>query len=101
MRSPARSRQEFRVRFKHPYVVIHRVDLHQILLDACERVPEITLSPSTTVTGFEDLGDRVRAEIEGKASIEGAAIIGADGLRSRLRAQMFDEGEPHMIGYVA
>jgi salicylate hydroxylase len=92
---------QFRARFKHPYVVIHRVDLHQILLDACERIPSITLSASTTVTGFEDLGDHVRASIEGGEAITGAAIIGADGLRSRLRAQMFDEGEPNMIGYVA
>src|SRR5918993_362092 len=92
---------QFRARFKHPYVVIHRVDLHQILLDACERIPSITLSASTTVTGFEDLGDHVRASIEGGEAITGAAIIGADGLRSRLRAKMFDEGEPNMIGYVA
>ena len=92
---------ELRARFKHPYVVIHRVDLHQILLDACERVPNITLAASTTVTGFEDLGDRVRAGIQDGAPIEGAAIIGADGLRSRLRNQLFDEGEPNMIGYVA
>lgn len=92
---------QFRSRFKHPYVVIHRVDLHQILLDACERNPNITLSASTTVIGFEDLGNRVRARIEGGEPIEGAAIVGADGLRSRLRAQLFDEGEPNMIGYVA
>jgi 2-polyprenyl-6-methoxyphenol hydroxylase-like FAD-dependent oxidoreductase len=92
---------ELRARFKHPYVVIHRVDLHQILLDACERLPNITLAASTTVTGFEDLGDRVRAGIQDGAPIEGAAIIGADGLRSRLRNQLFDEGEPNMIGYVA
>jgi len=92
---------ELRARFKHPYVVIHRVDLHQILLDACERVPNITLAASTTVTGFEDLGDRVRAGIQDGAPIEGAAIIGADGLRSRLRNQLLDEGEPNMIGYVA
>jgi 2-polyprenyl-6-methoxyphenol hydroxylase-like FAD-dependent oxidoreductase len=92
---------EFRARFKHPYVVIHRVDLHQILLDACERIPGITLSASTTVTGFEDRGDHVRANIEGGEPLAGAAIIGADGLRSRLRAQLFREGEPNMIGYVA
>jgi salicylate hydroxylase len=92
---------ELRARFTHPYVVIHRVDLHQILLDACERLPNIRLSASTTVTGFEDLGDRVRAGIQDGPPIEGAAIVGADGLRSRLRAQLFEEGEPNMIGYVA
>ena len=46
-------------RFKHPYVVIHRVDLHRVLLDACQHIPAIRLQASTTVTGFEDLGGRV------------------------------------------
>ena len=27
----------FATRFKRPYIVIHRVDLHRILLDACAR----------------------------------------------------------------
>jgi 2-polyprenyl-6-methoxyphenol hydroxylase-like FAD-dependent oxidoreductase len=88
-------------RFKHPYVVIHRVDLHRVLLDACQHIPAIRLQASTTVTGFEDLGNRVRVSLEGGGTIEGTAIVGADGLRSRVRAQLFDEGEPHMIGYVA
>ena len=48
-------------RFKYPYVVIHRVDLHRVLLNACGAMPSIELTPSTTVSGFEDLGDRVRA----------------------------------------
>ena len=25
----------FRARFKHPYIIIHRIDLHNVLLDAC------------------------------------------------------------------
>ena len=35
------------------------------------------------------------------ARIEGAALIGADGLRSTIRQQMLAEGEPRTIGYVA
>ena len=27
----------FRQRFKHPYIIIHRIDLHHALLDACRR----------------------------------------------------------------
>jgi 3-hydroxybenzoate 6-monooxygenase len=91
---------ELRRRFRYPYVVIHRVDLHRVLLDACHGVPNIELRPSTTVTGFEEPDGRIRA-VTDRGRIEGAAIVGADGLRSRIRAQLFGDAEPHMIGYVA
>ena len=35
----------FQQRFKRPYIVIHRVDLHRILLDACEAQPNVELMP--------------------------------------------------------
>jgi len=31
----------FRRRFKYPYIIIHRIDLHQLLLKACRRRNEI------------------------------------------------------------
>ena len=94
------TRASFVERFKHPYIVIHRVDLHHILLDACKANSDIELMPETNVIGYEDLGDRVRLRTQGD-DIEGAAIVGADGLRSTIRQQMVREGEPRMIGFVA
>src|SRR5262245_46443359 len=47
----------FRRRFKYPYIIIHRVDLHNVLLDACRREPLITLVPDAMVTRFDDDGD--------------------------------------------
>jgi 3-hydroxybenzoate 6-monooxygenase len=91
----------FNARFKRPYIVIHRVDLHRILLDACEEQPNVELMPLTGATRYEDLGDRVRLHTENNRLIEGAAIIGADGLRSTIRRQIVNEGEPRMTGFVA
>ena len=91
----------FRDRFKHPYIIIHRIDLHLALLDACKRSDRIELVPDAMVAGFEDRGDRVTATTEDGRTFEGAAIVGADGLRSRIRAQLFDDGDPHPIGFVA
>jgi 2-polyprenyl-6-methoxyphenol hydroxylase-like FAD-dependent oxidoreductase len=91
----------FNARFKRPYIVIHRIDLHRILLDACERQPNVELMPLTGVARYEDLGDSVRLHTENNQHIDGAAIIGADGLRSTVRQQMVNEGEPRMIGFVA
>jgi len=91
----------FQQRFKRPYILIHRVDLHRILLDACEKEANVELMPLTGADYFEDQGDHVRLRTTDNRTIEGAALIGADGLRSTIRQQMFDEGEPRMIGYVA
>jgi salicylate hydroxylase len=88
-------------RFKRPYVVIHRVDLHRILLDACRANGNVELIASAGVTAFEDRGDSVRVTTADGRSFDGAALIGADGLRSTIRHQMFGEGEPRLIGYVA
>jgi salicylate hydroxylase len=91
----------FRERFKRPYIVIHRVDLHRVLLDACAANDNVELMPLTGAARYDDLGDRVRLHTEDNRAIDGAAVVGADGLRSTVRAQMLDEGEPRTIGYVA
>jgi salicylate hydroxylase len=93
--------RSFVERFKWPYIVIHRVDLHRLLLDACEANPHIELLPLTSAVSCEDLGDRVRLDTEDGRTLEGAALIGADGLRSTIRAQLLDEGEPRLVGFVA
>jgi 2-polyprenyl-6-methoxyphenol hydroxylase-like FAD-dependent oxidoreductase len=93
--------ETFHRRFKHPYIVIHRIDLHQVLLDACKALPNIALEPATSAVDFEDAGDRVRVHTKDGRSVEGAAVIGADGLGSRMRAALLNEGAPRLIGYVA
>ncbi len=93
--------ESFLQRFKKPYVVIHRVDLHQELLDACRALPNVQMIPNTTVKSFADLGDRVRIDIADGRTYEGAALIGADGIRSTIRQQMTNEGPPRSLGYVA
>ena len=96
-----RTDDEFRRRYGAPYVAIHRVDLHNILVDACRRYPEITLDENAAVTSFEDRGDRVAVATQDGRTMEGAFVVGADGLRSRVRAQMIGESDPSLIGYVA
>src|SRR5215467_2262792 len=91
----------FRERFQHPYIIIHRVDLHQVLMDACRACPEVTFEPAAAVTSFEDHGDHVVVRTADGRDFEGAALIGADGLHSTIRTKLHREGEPHQFGYVA
>jgi salicylate hydroxylase len=91
----------FRQRFKYPYIIIHRIDIHNILLDACARTDNIELVPEAMVTGFEDHGDGIEIATEDGRNFAGTALIGADGLRSQLRARIRTEGEPRAVGFVA
>jgi salicylate hydroxylase len=91
----------FRARFKHPYIVVHRIDLHNVLLEACRQSDAIELVSEAMGTGFEDRGDRVSVTTADGRTFEGAALIGADGLGSRTRAQIHKEGAPQLNGYVA
>jgi 2-polyprenyl-6-methoxyphenol hydroxylase-like FAD-dependent oxidoreductase len=90
-----------RARFKQPYIIIHRIDLHNVLLDACRRDPLITLEPDAMVTRFADNGDGVAVKTEDGRSFQGAALIGADGIRSRTRVHLFADGDPVPNGYMA
>jgi len=90
-----------RERFGAPYIVIHRVDLHRVLLDACRATDGISLEPSTAVAAYEQHEGGVTVTTQDGRSIDGVALIGADGLRSLVRARIVNDGEPKPIGYVA
>lgn len=91
----------FRARFKHPYIIVHRIDAHNILLDACRRSGAIELVANAMVTGFEDHGDRVAVKTADDREFSSAALVAADGLRSLFRGKLVGDGEPRPVGYVA
>jgi len=93
--------QALLARFGHPYVVIHRVDLHRVLLEACRATGGISLEPSTSVAGFRQRDGGVTVSAGDGRAIDGAALIAADGLRSVVRDALVGDGEPKPIGYVA
>jgi len=92
---------EYKKRYGRPYVVLHRADIHNILLDACRRTPGVELTVNACVVGHEDLGDGVRVTCADGRSFEGEALIAADGLRSQARQRLVGDGDPQPIGYVA
>jgi 2-polyprenyl-6-methoxyphenol hydroxylase-like FAD-dependent oxidoreductase len=91
----------FRARFKHPYIIVHRVDIHNVLLDACRQSDAIELVANAMVTGFEDRGDSVSVTTTDGRTFSGPALVAADGVRSLFRAKLVGDGEPRPIGYVA
>jgi salicylate hydroxylase len=91
--------EPFRTRFKNPYAVIHRGDLHGVFLEACRAHPLVDLRTSHEVVGYEHAPKGAIALLKDGRRIEGAALVGADGLMSRVRAQLVGDGAPRVSGH--
>jgi salicylate hydroxylase len=91
--------EPFRKRFGNPYAVVHRGDLHGVFLKACRASPLIELRTASEVAGYEQSGSTVRALLKSGERVEGAALVGADGLYSKVRAQLVGDGKPRVTGH--
>jgi salicylate hydroxylase len=91
----------FRARFKYPYIIVHRIDLHNVLLDACRRSDAIELVADAMVTGFDDRSDSVVVTTADGRTFSGPALVAADGVRSFFRQTLIGDAEPRPSGYVA
>jgi salicylate hydroxylase len=87
--------------YGYPYGVIYRADLHQVFLDACKTMPNVTLRTSSKVESFEQDTRGVRVRLAGGERIGGSALIGADGLWSRIREAVVEDGKPRVSGHIA
>jgi len=91
--------EPFRKRFGNPYAVVHRGDLHGVLLAACQNTDLIELKVSSKVTRYDQNGTGVAATTETGESVNGGALVGADGLWSAVRAQVVGDGAPRVSGH--
>lgn len=91
--------EPFRERFGNPYAVVHRGDLHGVLLAACRKNNLIELRAEYRVVSYEQDGSSVTARLHDRDSIAGAALIAADGLNSAVRRQLLGDGPPRVSGH--
>lgn len=90
---------DFQDRYGAPYIVIHRTDLHSILLDACKE-SGVELLTNTRIENVTELEQGTVAIDQNGRKIEADITIGADGLHSKIRDEIVgDEVVPS--GYVA
>jgi salicylate hydroxylase len=85
-------------RYGAPYVVVHRSDLHRILVRACQAVG-VDLVTHTTVTDVE-IGDDHAVAVSAARRDAGELVLAADGLNSLLRGRVHRD-EPVSSAYVA
>ena len=89
----------FRTRFRNPYAVVHRGDLHGVFLKACRDSDLIDLRVSSEVTGYDQDGSSVTARLASGDRVAGSLLIGADGLWSNIRKQVVGDGKPRVSGH--
>jgi salicylate hydroxylase len=90
-----------RATYGFPYGVIYRADLHQVFLDACQAQPNVTLRTSSKVESFAQSAGSVTVHLAGGETLQGSALIGADGLWSRIREVVVGDGKPRVSGHIA
>jgi 2-polyprenyl-6-methoxyphenol hydroxylase-like FAD-dependent oxidoreductase len=91
----------FQARFGQPYGVIHRGDMHGVLLRACMAHPAITLTTGRAARDYSRIGQQVALYFEDGSSERGDLVIGADGLWSRIRTAMLGAEKPVVSGHIA
>jgi salicylate hydroxylase len=90
-----------RERFGTPYAVIHRADLLLAILEACQAADLVQLSNGVSVAAYRTTSAGVSVTLEDGSTLDGAALVGADGLWSAVRGQMIGDGAPRVSGHIA
>ncbi|MBS3997085.1 MAG: FAD-dependent monooxygenase, partial [Hydrogenophaga sp.] len=88
-------------RYGQPYATVHRADLHALLLRAVQAEAGVRLHTGTRVASCESTAERVHVTCENEDRFEGEALIGCDGLWSRVRTQLLGARPVRVSGHLA
>ncbi|MCX7314923.1 MAG: FAD-dependent monooxygenase [Alphaproteobacteria bacterium] len=72
-----------------PYTQLHRADLHHLLAARARQADPNVVHLNHRTTGFTESADGVELHFADGTSAKGDILIGADGVKSVIRAQMF------------
>jgi 2-polyprenyl-6-methoxyphenol hydroxylase-like FAD-dependent oxidoreductase len=89
---------ELEKKFGTPSAAVHRADLQELLVRV---VGERTLRLGAEVKAFEQDESGVRVLFADGSQEDADILVGADGLRSRVRAVLFGPEEPRYAGYTS
>ena len=88
-------------RFGAPYWTAHRGDFHSVLLEAVHAADPDSVRTGNGCVGFEQDGDSATLRLANGETVTGDVLIGADGVHSRIRQQMFGDGRAEFTGIMA
>ena len=93
--------QGFTDRFQQPYAVTHRSDIHAVFLKACQGNDLVTLENNRQVEGFAQDNEGVTVTLQNGDQVRGRALIGCDGMWSKIREAIVGDGKPRVSGHIA
>lgn len=88
-------------RYGWPYATVHRADLHTALLANLRQHSAVRFHLDSQATGFLQSEQGVTLHTTEGGAAEGDLLVGADGLWSRVRQQLLNDGEPQVTGHLA
>ena len=87
--------------YGYPYYMVYRPDLHRVLADAVRSLAPDAIELRARCESFEQDDAGVTLVLEDGRRLRGAALVGADGVHSAIRRQMFGEGSASYSGCMA
>ena len=97
--------EKAQTRYGYPFSTFHRADLHTLLLNAVRKnsniEPNVELHLNAKVSAITESNQQVTVTTVAGNSFTGNALIGADGLRSRVRQHVLNDAPPHSTGHTA
>src|SRR5688572_25743790 len=87
-------------RYGYPYFTVYRPDLLEVLAAAVRREKRDAIHLDSKCTGLSQDASAVTLRLE-KGEARGDALIGADGVHSRVRQELFGADQPQFTGIIA
>jgi salicylate hydroxylase len=88
-------------RYGAPYFMIHRADLHRVLADAVRARKPNAIRLGSRGVDFKDDGAGVTLHLANGERVGGDALIGADGVHSRIRNILIGDDKAQFTGCMA
>jgi salicylate hydroxylase len=84
-----------------PYYHLHRADIHELLARKVQALDPACITLNARAEGFEETGGGVTLKLADGRRVQGDVLVGADGIKSAIRAQLLGETPVSYTGDVA
>jgi salicylate hydroxylase len=88
-------------RYGYPYITIHRGDLHAVIAQALERAKPGAIHLNRKCVGLSQSADHVELRFESGDPVKAKVVVGADGVHSVIRENLFGASKPEFCGIIA